>query len=59
MVRVAGFQRPVGVGVKDFFIDRTEVTNQQFKEFVDAGGYRKQSYWKHEFANNGAVLSWD
>ena len=27
------------VKVKAFWIDETEVTNQQFKEFVDATGY--------------------
>ncbi|HSK18273.1 MAG TPA: SUMF1/EgtB/PvdO family nonheme iron enzyme [Longimicrobiales bacterium] len=29
----------------DYFIDRLEVTNAQFAEFVDAGGYTRQEYW--------------
>ena len=29
------------VSLPGFWIDRYEVTNRQFKEFVDAGGYRK------------------
>ncbi|GMQ82291.1 MAG: hypothetical protein BMS9Abin05_1737 [Rhodothermia bacterium] len=58
MVRVAGFQSPDGVVINDFFIDRTEVTNRQFKEFVEDGGYRTRDFWEHEFDVNGAVLSW-
>lgn len=27
-----------------FFIDRSDVTNAEFQEFVDAGGYRKREY---------------
>jgi len=42
-----------------FFIDRYEVTNKQYKEFVDRGGYRNQEYWKNEFIRNGKKLSWE
>jgi len=45
--------------LEPFFIDRTEVTNQAYKDFVDAGGYTKPDYWKHAFRNNGAVLLFD
>jgi predicted esterase len=31
--------------VPAFFIDRHEVTNAQYKEFVDAGGYQRRQYW--------------
>jgi serine/threonine protein kinase/formylglycine-generating enzyme required for sulfatase activity/cephalosporin-C deacetylase-like acetyl esterase len=44
--------------LKDFFIDQYEVTNKQFKEFMDSSGYRNQKYWKHEFIKEGIVLSW-
>ncbi|MBM3782980.1 MAG: hypothetical protein FJW30_01405 [Acidobacteria bacterium] len=37
-------------GVSRFLIDRYEVTNRQFKEFVDAGGYKDESFWEHPFA---------
>ncbi len=30
----------------DFFIDRYEVTNRQFKGFVDARGYEEAQYWQ-------------
>jgi dienelactone hydrolase len=42
-----------------FFIDRCEVTNKQYKEFVDKGGYRPKDYWKNEFIKDGKILAWD
>lgn len=42
-----------------FFIDRYEVTNKQFKEFVDKGGYRNPLYWKNEFIKEGNILPWE
>jgi dienelactone hydrolase len=44
--------------VPEFLVDRFEVTNRQFKAFVDAGGYRGRRYWKHEFTRDGRTLSW-
>ena len=44
--------------VPDFFIDQYEVTNAEFKRFVDAGGYRRQELWKHPFEENGKTLAW-
>jgi len=41
-----------------FFIDKYEVTNLHFKEFVDKGGYRNSDYWKNEFIKEGKKLSW-
>jgi formylglycine-generating enzyme required for sulfatase activity/dienelactone hydrolase len=59
------FKPPLGVlgdlPVKDlpeFWIDRYEVTNRQFKRFVDADGYEKPEYWKYPFMRNGKMLSW-
>jgi len=42
-----------------FFIDRYEVTNREFKRFVDGGGYRNRELWKNEFVENGQALSWE
>jgi dienelactone hydrolase len=42
-----------------FFLDKYEVTNKQFKEFVDHGGYRNRDYWKQEFIKDGKRLSWE
>jgi serine/threonine protein kinase/dienelactone hydrolase len=54
MVRVKG-QGQIG----DFFVDRYEVTNKQFKEFVDKGGYEKREYWKHKFIKDGKEIAWE
>jgi dienelactone hydrolase len=42
-----------------FFIDKYEVTNRQYKEFLDQGGYRNRDYWKHEFIREGENLTWE
>ena len=42
-----------------YFIDRHEVTNRQFKQFVDQGGYQKREYWKTPFVRDGKPVSWD
>ncbi|HEY2018436.1 MAG TPA: protein kinase, partial [Bryobacteraceae bacterium] len=42
-----------------FYIDRFEVTNRQFQDFVDKGGYQKREYWKEKFIRDGRELSWD
>jgi eukaryotic-like serine/threonine-protein kinase len=47
--------RPVKLG--DYLIDKYEVTNQQYKQFVDAGGYHKPEYWKVPFVQDGRTLS--
>ena len=33
------------VSLDGFWIGRTEVTNEQYRRFVDAGGYDNESYW--------------
>jgi serine/threonine protein kinase/class 3 adenylate cyclase/dienelactone hydrolase len=42
----------------DYFIDRFEVTNREFKTFVDGGGYESARYWKLPFTTDAGVLSW-
>jgi serine/threonine protein kinase len=42
-----------------FLIDKYEVTNREFKRFVEAGGYRKPEYWKEKFVNNHREISWE
>ena len=52
MVRVPGtsFSAPSGtVRLPDFFMGRFEVTNREFKSFVDAGGYRTREFWTEPF----------
>ncbi|MDE3001980.1 MAG: SUMF1/EgtB/PvdO family nonheme iron enzyme [Gemmatimonadota bacterium] len=48
----------VPASLDEFLIDRYEVTNAQFKEFLDAGGYEQQQYWNHPFELEDVELSW-
>jgi len=45
------------VKLDDFFIDKFEVTNREFKKFVDAGGYRDPKYWKISMVKDGKILA--
>ena len=38
-------------------MDRTEVTNAEYKIFVDAGGYQKPEFWKQPFVKDRRALS--
>jgi tRNA A-37 threonylcarbamoyl transferase component Bud32 len=42
-----------------FWLDKQEVSNKQFKAFVDAGGYRTRASWKEPFVTNGHTLLWE
>jgi serine/threonine protein kinase/dienelactone hydrolase len=41
-----------------YYIDRFEVTNRQYQQFVDNGGYQKSEYWNQRFVNDARVLRW-
>ena len=43
----------------DYLIDRHEVTNEEYKKFVDAGGYQKREFWKQPFVEDGRTSPWD
>jgi len=48
------------VRIPAYFIDKYEVTNGQFKRFVDDGGYENPAYWsKCRFIDEGRELSWE
>ena len=60
LVTVPGNTYAVGIAksvpLADYWIDKYEVTNAEFKQFVDAGGYRDQKYWTGPF-HDGAACS--
>ncbi len=45
--------------VPDFLMDRYEVTNAEYKRFVDSGGYQRREFWEHPFVRDGRALSWE
>ncbi len=40
-----------------FWIDRHELTNRQYREFVEAGGYRRSEFWRFPVQVDGRPLS--
>jgi formylglycine-generating enzyme required for sulfatase activity len=36
--------------IKAFLISKTEISNQEYFEFIEAGGYQKSEYWKELIA---------
>lgn len=42
-----------------FEMDRNEVTNREFKRFVDAGGYTERKYWRQAFVDGDHPLTWE
>lgn len=49
--------KPLALG--DYLIDFHEVTNRQYKAFVEAGGYTRRDYWPTEFVGGNESLSWE
>lgn len=42
-----------------FDIDRFEVTNREYQQFVDSGGYGDRKYWQGKFVDHGRDVSWE
>ncbi|HEX8921978.1 MAG TPA: bifunctional serine/threonine-protein kinase/formylglycine-generating enzyme family protein, partial [Pyrinomonadaceae bacterium] len=59
--RIVAWRRPTDERVRldDFLIDKYEVTNQEYKEFINAGGYLKKQFWKYPFIKDGRTISWE
>jgi eukaryotic-like serine/threonine-protein kinase len=43
--------------VPEFLMDKYEVTNKQFKAFMDAGGYSNKTYWNYPVYLDGKTIS--
>jgi len=56
---IPGYEGMPELELKDFWMDQYEVTNRQFKAFIDQGGYQKREYWKIDFQKAGKQLPWD
>jgi dienelactone hydrolase len=40
------------------YVDRYEVTNREYQQFVDAGGYGKAQYWPAQIVKDGHQIAW-
>jgi formylglycine-generating enzyme required for sulfatase activity/dienelactone hydrolase/predicted Ser/Thr protein kinase len=56
---IPGYEGLPTLALGDFWVDQYEVTNRQFKAFVEHGGYQERAYWKLEFQENDKKLTWD
>lgn len=58
-----GLAYPLGTArvarVANFLIGRHEVTNREYKRFVDAGGYRERSFWNQALERDGRTVAWE
>jgi formylglycine-generating enzyme required for sulfatase activity/dienelactone hydrolase len=58
-VPLASFNLEELVALEPFTIDAHEVTNREFKRFVDAGGYTRPDDWRDVvFIDEGRQLTW-
>ena len=46
------------VALAPFYMDAHEVTNQEFHQFVVAGGYSDLRWWRHPFVVDRDTISW-
>ncbi len=51
-----GFLENIDLG--GFFIDRLEVSNLEYQDFVDAGGYQDATFWQDLIDASGGALTW-
>ena len=54
--RLVAWGRPTSIRPRltDYLIDKYEVSNQDYREFITAGGYVKKAYWRHPFVDTVA-----
>lgn len=60
-VRVPAWQQSIDgelIEFADFFLGRYEVTNREYKAFVDAGGYLSPRYWQFPVMRDAVEISW-
>jgi pimeloyl-ACP methyl ester carboxylesterase len=55
----SGFEHVSTLALGDYFMDRFEITNRDFKQFVDSGGYRRKELWEYPLVRNARALPWE
>lgn len=53
-----GISSGAPLDLSDFLMDKLEVTNRQYKAFVDAGGYAESRWWDSTIVRDGRTISW-
>src|ERR1017187_8093788 len=56
---IPGLDQAPPVSLDDYLIDRHEVTNEEYRKFVDAGGYGNREFWKQPFVRDGRTIPWE
>jgi serine/threonine protein kinase/dienelactone hydrolase len=56
-LRLYNYDSLMSAKIGDFLIDKFEVTNREYKKFVESGGYKNPEYWKQAFEINGKALT--
>jgi formylglycine-generating enzyme required for sulfatase activity/pimeloyl-ACP methyl ester carboxylesterase len=55
-MEVVGLEKYGPKDVPEFLVDKFEVTNKQFKAFIDVGGYTNAAYWTFPIVEAGKVV---
>ena len=58
ILNLYGFSRE-NLQLFPYYIDKYEVSNREFKRFIDNGGYQNPEYWAHEFIKDGHVITFN
>jgi hypothetical protein len=56
---IPGLDHSPRVDIPDFWIDRHEVTNREFKRFLDDGGYRRRELWQEPFVKGQQAVAFE
>ena len=59
LLAIAGLEHVPAFELGAFWVDQYEVTNRDYKAFVDAGGYREPRFWKHPFVKDSQSIPWE
>jgi len=56
---IIGLEKYKGKPINNYLIDKYEVTNKEYKRFVDAGGYNNKTYWNDTIISDDKEISWE
>ena len=59
--KLVSYARPTerSVQLGEFFIDKFEVSNAEFKEFITAGGYSRKEFWQIPIIKDGKEIAFE